>query len=144
MVPPTRSTPSLNPPSPRAYMKLRWATTQPATRSRTRHRTILRVNGFIRLPSSRSSAFLGLFLRILDDAGHAAPQHPHLDVGILVDPDQQLVLEVLAVRLDHFVNDPDERVVENHPVAILDRRHHLHPLLPVAAHRQEDEEDERQ
>src|SRR5437899_4848393 len=116
MVPPTRSTPSLNPPSPRLYWMPARVTSQLAIRSRARHRTILRVNGFMGLPSSRSGAFLGLFLRIFDDAGHAAPQHPHLDVRILVDPDQQLVFEVLAVRLDHLVDDADEGVVEDHAV----------------------------
>src|SRR5215510_13397902 len=118
MVPPTRSTPSLNPPSPRAYMRPDRVTTQLAITSRTRHRTILRVNGFMRLLSSRSSAFLGLFLRILDDAGHAALQHTHLDVRVLVDPDQKLVFEVLAVRFDHLVHHPDERVIQHDAVAL--------------------------
>src|SRR5438128_706803 len=141
MVPPTRSTPSLKPPSPRAYLRPARVTTQPAANSRTRHRAMRRVNGFmvmgvltLRSPAPRRAlrAFLGVLLRVLDDAGDAAAQHPHLHVRVFVDLEEEFVLEVLAVRLNDLVHGADEGVVDDDLVALLDRGDQLQPVAAVA------------
>src|SRR5262245_49729383 len=113
MVPPTRSTPSFKPPSPRPYLTPARATTQPAANSRTRHRAMRREKCFMGSRSCRSGAFLGVLLRVLDDAGHAAPQHPHPHGRVVVDLQEQFVLEVLAVGGHHLVHGADEGVVDH-------------------------------
>src|SRR4051812_48884810 len=160
MVPPTRSTPSLNPPSPRAYLVPAPTTTQaePRTSAMLRINRLRMVVGFMgsvgswkgvsaSKPShcngwafgSRAAVLGVLVVALGQDAGHAAAQHAQLDVGVVIDFHEQLV--VLAGRRgDELGHGADQEAVDQHPVALLEAGDQQLLLFALLLHRADEQQ----
>ena len=61
-------------------------------------------------PGNGASPFLGVLRGFVtgEDAGHAAAEHSHLDIGVFIDFQEQFILALGLVRLNQRTESSNE------------------------------------